>query len=47
MPRIVKSPNERKQELLVTAMRLFAKEGYDSVSVRAVARAAASTRPAC
>lgn len=27
MPRIVKSPNERKQELLVTAMRLFRQGG--------------------
>ena len=40
MPRIVKDPDERKQELLVTAMCLFAEEGYDNVSVRAVARAA-------
>ncbi len=40
MPRTVKSPEERKRELLVTAMRLFADEGYDNVSVRAVARAA-------
>ena len=40
MPRTVKNPEERKRELLVTAMRLFADEGYDNVSVRAVARAA-------
>ena len=40
MPRIVKNPDERRRELLVTAMRLFAEEGYDNVSVRAVARAA-------
>lgn len=38
--RIVKNPDERRRELLVTAMRLFAEEGYDNVSVRAVARAA-------
>ncbi len=40
MPRTVKSPEERRRELLATAMRLFAEEGYDNVSVRAVARAA-------
>ena len=36
MPRIVKNPDERRRELLVTAMRLFAEEGYDNVSVVAV-----------
>lgn len=40
MPRTVKDPEERRQELLACAMRLFAEEGYDNVSVRAVARAA-------
>ena len=40
MPRTVKDPEERRRELLATAMRLFAQEGYDNVSVRAVARAA-------
>ena len=40
MPRTVKDPEERRRELLATAMRLFAEEGYDNVSVRAVARAA-------
>lgn len=40
MPRTVKDPEERKRELLDTAMRLFAEEGYDNVSVRAVAREA-------
>lgn len=40
MPRTVKDPEERRSELLSTAMRLFAEEGYDNVSVRAVARAA-------
>lgn len=40
MPRTVKDPEERRRELLVCAMRLFAEEGYDNVSVRAVARAA-------
>ena len=33
-------PEERRRELLACAMRLFAEEGYDNVSVRAVARAA-------
>ena len=40
MPRTVKDPGERRRELLACAMRLFAEEGYDNVSVRAVARAA-------
>lgn len=40
MPRTVKNPEERRRELLQTAMRLFAEEGYDNVSVRAVVRAA-------
>lgn len=40
MPRIVKEPEERRRELLACAMRLFAEQGYDNVSVRAVARAA-------
>ncbi len=40
MPRTVKDPEERRRELLECAMRLFAEEGYDNVSVRAVARAA-------
>ena len=34
MPRIVKDPEERRRELLACAMRLFAEEGYDNVSVR-------------
>lgn len=41
MPRrTVKEASERRAELLETAMRLFAEQGYDNVSVRAVARAA-------
>ena len=40
MPRTVRDPEERRRELLACAMRLFAEEGYDNVSVRAVARAA-------
>ena len=40
MARTVKDPGERRSELLACAMRLFDEEGYDNVSVRAVARAA-------
>ena len=40
MTRTVMDPEERRRELLAFAMRLFAEEGYDNVSVRAVARAA-------
>ena len=40
MTRTVMDPGERRRELLACAMRLFAEEGYDNVSVRAVARAA-------
>ena len=40
MTRTVMDPEERRRELLACAMRLFAEEGYDNVSVRAVARAA-------
>lgn len=40
MTRTVMGPRERRRELLACAMRLFAEEGYDNVSVRAVARAA-------
>lgn len=40
MSRTVKDPEERRRELLACAMRLFTEEGYDNVSVRAVARAA-------
>lgn len=40
MTRTVMGPEERRCELLACAMKLFAEEGYDNVSVRAVARAA-------
>ncbi len=40
MARTVKEPEERRRELLACAMQLFAEQGYDNVSVRAVARAA-------
>lgn len=40
MARTVMPADERRAELLDTAMRLFAERGYDNVSVRAVAREA-------
>ena len=40
MIKTVMNPEERRRELLTCAMKLFAEEGYDNVSVRAVARAA-------
>ena len=40
MSRTVKHPEERRKELLETAMKLFAEKGYDNVSVRSVAREA-------
>ena len=40
MTRTVKQPEERRSELLATAMKLFANKGYDNVSVREVAREA-------
>ena len=38
--RTVKQPDERKQEILDAAMGLFTAKGYDSVSMRDIARAA-------
>lgn len=38
--RTVKQPDERKQELLDTAMRLFVEKGFDATSMRDIARAA-------
>ncbi len=43
MTRMVKQPEERRRELLATAMKLFANKGYDNVSVREVAREAGVT----
>ena len=39
MPRTVKQPDERKQEILDAAMGLFTTRGYDAVSMRDIARA--------
>ncbi len=40
MPRTVKQPEERRQEILDVAMGLFTTRGYDAVSMRDIARAA-------
>lgn len=40
MPRTVKQPEERRQEILDVAMGLFTTSGYDAVSMRDIARAA-------
>lgn len=40
MPRIVKQPDERRQELLDCAMRLFIERGFAATSMRDIARAA-------
>lgn len=40
MSRVVKQADERKQELLDTAMRLFIERGFTAVSMRDIARAA-------
>lgn len=43
MVRTVKDPEERKRELLDTAMRLFAEHGYEAVSMRDISQAAGVT----
>ncbi|RDB63093.1 TetR/AcrR family transcriptional regulator [Gordonibacter sp. 28C] len=43
MVRTVKDPEERRLEILDTAMRLFVERGYDAVSMRDIARAAGVT----
>ena len=35
--RIVKEPEERKQEILETAMRLFYEKGYEKTSIADIA----------
>ena len=36
--RVSKAPEERKQEILRTAMRLFTQQGYENTSMRDIAR---------
>lgn len=36
--RVSKAPEERKQEMIDTAMRLFAKKGYEAVTMKDIAR---------
>lgn len=39
MPRILKDPEIRRQEILDTAMKLFSKKGYDATSIADIAKA--------
>ena len=39
MPRILKDPEVRKQEILDTAMKLFHQKGYDATSIADIAKA--------
>ncbi|MCC0636600.1 TetR/AcrR family transcriptional regulator [Clostridioides sp. ES-S-0001-02] len=38
MPRITKEPNERRQEILDTAMKLFYENGYEKTSITDIAK---------
>ena len=38
MPRITKAPEERRQEILDTAMRLFYQNGYEKTSIADIAQ---------
>lgn len=38
MPRIIKEPQERKQEILDTAMELFYQNGYENTSIADIAK---------
>ncbi len=38
MPRITKDPEERRQEILDTAIRLFCEKGYEKTSISDIAR---------
>ncbi len=47
MPRIVKPPEVRRQELLDTAMALFSEKGYEETSMGDIARAAGVAQGLC
>lgn len=47
MTRTVKDPDERKREILDTAMRLFAERSVEAVSMRDIAREAGITAGLC
>lgn len=47
MPRVTKDPEERRQEILDTAMRLFYEKGYDKTSITDIARAMGVAQGLC
>ena len=47
MARISKAPEVRRQELLNTAMELFARQGYEETSMSDIARAAGVAQGLC
>lgn len=47
MVRTVKDPEERKRDILETAMELFVERGYEAVSMRDISRAAGITPGLC
>ena len=47
MKRISKAPDVRRQELLDTAMELFAQKGYEETSMGDIARAAGVAQGLC
>ena len=47
MPRVTKEPEERRQEILDTAMRLFREQGYERTSISDIARAMGVAQGLC
>jgi AcrR family transcriptional regulator len=45
--RITKDPQERKQEILETAMRLFQEKGYEKISISDIAKAIGVAQGLC
>ena len=45
--RITKEPEERKQEILDTAMRIFYEKGYEKTSITDIARAIGVAQGLC